>query len=164
MTAGQIEDRLACGLLVTTPARTLLDLGAVVPAEMVESALEDVLMRRLVSFDLLTRTPERLGGSGRKGAGVRCELVEEGNPATAPTQSRVETSCGGLGRRTRCGSGRWPGCALDFAHPNFRVGIEADGGIWHGRTLDVQRNRRQRERPGRVRLEGAALHAGRRAA
>ncbi|MDP1804119.1 MAG: type IV toxin-antitoxin system AbiEi family antitoxin domain-containing protein, partial [Acidimicrobiales bacterium] len=34
---------------VTTPARTLLDLGAVVTVELVEPALEDALMRRLVS-------------------------------------------------------------------------------------------------------------------
>jgi hypothetical protein len=55
---------------VTAPARTLLDLGAVVPAPVVESALEDALLRRLVTLELVTRTIERLGRPGRNGAGV----------------------------------------------------------------------------------------------
>lgn len=46
--------------------------------------------RRLVGFSLLTGTLERLGGRGRRGAAVLRELVEERDPATAPTQSVLE--------------------------------------------------------------------------
>ena len=129
---------------VTTPARTLLDLGAVAPAEVVESALEDALMRRLVTFRPLTDTRARLGRSGRNGAGVLRDLVEGRDPATAPPQSVLED---GLLRLLR--QGRLPepvrqhevgGVRLDFAYPHVRLAIEADSRIWHGGRLDIQRN------------------------
>ena len=129
---------------VTTPARTLLDLGAVVAVEAVESALEDALMRRLVTFELLGRTLGRLGGPGRRGAGVLRQLVQERDPTTAPTQSVLEDALlrvlrqGGLPRPVR--QYQVGGAWVDFAYPGLRLGIEADSGIWHGGRLDVQRN------------------------
>jgi very-short-patch-repair endonuclease len=132
------------GIPVTTPARTLLDLGSVVPAWVVEPALEDALMRRLVTFQLLTNTLERLGGSGRRGAAVLRTLVEERDPATAPTQSMLEDL---LFRVVRRGGLPAPlrqyevaGVRLDGAYPEFRLGLEADSRIWHGARVDVQRN------------------------
>ncbi len=129
---------------VTTPARTLLDLGAVAPALVVEPALEDALMRRLVSLALLTATLERLGGPGRNGAGVLRELVEERDPATAPTQSVLEDWLlrvlrrGGLPEPVR--QFRVGDVFLDMAYPDDKVGMEADSRIWHGGRLDVERN------------------------
>ena len=129
---------------VTTPARTLLDLGAVLPALVVESALEDALMRRLVTFELLTRTLERLGGPGRNGAGVLRALVEERDPATAPTQSVLEDRLFRLLRRAGLPEPvrqyEVAGVRLDGAYPHRRLGLEADSRIWHGGRLDVQRN------------------------
>jgi very-short-patch-repair endonuclease len=132
------------GIPVTTPARTLLDLGAVAPAAVVESALEDALMRRLVTFALLTGTLDRLGGPGRNGAGVLRALVEERDPATAPTQSMLEDL---LFRVVRRGGLPAPvrqyevaGVLLDGAYPDVRLGLEADSRIWHGGRLNVQRN------------------------
>jgi very-short-patch-repair endonuclease len=129
---------------VTTPARTLVDLGAVVAPEVVESALEDALMHRLVGFDLLNRTLERLGSSGRNGAGVLRELVEERDPATAPTQSVLEDKLlrvlrrGGLPEPVR--QYEVAGVRLDFGYPHLCLGIEADSRTWHGGRVDVQRN------------------------
>ena len=114
------------GIPVTTPARTLLDLGAVVPAYVVEPALEDALMRRLVTFQLLTNTLERLGGSGRRGAAILRALVEERDPATAPTQSMLEdllfrvVKRGGLPAPVR--QYEVAGVRLDGAYPEFRLG------------------------------------------
>ncbi len=129
---------------VTTPARTLLDLGAVVRASVVESALEDALMRRLVTFALLTATLERLGGPGRNGAGVLRALVEERDPATAPTQSMLEDRLFQLLRRAGLPEPvrqyEVAGVRLDGAYPDRRLGLEADSRIWHGGRLDVQRN------------------------
>lgn len=129
---------------VTTPARTLVDLGAVAPREVVESAMEDALMRRLVRFDLLNRTLARLGGPGRSGAGVLRELVDERDPATAPTQSVLEDMLlrvlrkAGLPEPVR--QYEVGGVRLDFAYPEIRLALEADSRIWHGGRLDVQRN------------------------
>jgi len=132
------------GIPVTTPARTLLDLGAVVPVDMVEPALEDALMRRLVTFELLTNTLERLGGSGRRGAAVLRALVEERNPATAPTQSVLEDRLFETLRRAALPQPvrqyKVAGVVLDGAYPDRRLGIEADSRMWHGGRLDVQRN------------------------
>lgn len=140
----RIDASRRLGIPVTTPVRTLLDLGAVAPAPVVESALEDALMRGLVTFALLTATLERLGGPGRNGAGVLRALVEERDPATAPTQSMMEDL---LFRVVRRGGLPAPvrqfevaGVRLDGAYPDIRLGLEADGRIWHGGRLDVQRN------------------------
>lgn len=129
---------------VTTPARTLLDLGAVVPSDVVESALEDALMRRLIGLRLLTNTLARLGGPGRRGAGVLRALVEERDPATAPTQSVLEDELlrvlrrGGLPEPVR--QYDVAGVRVDAAYPDVKLGIEADSRIWHGGRFDVQRN------------------------
>jgi len=110
----------------------------------VEPALEDALMRRLVSFRLLAQTLERLGGPGRNGAAVLRDLVEERDPATAPTQSVLEDALlrvllkGGLPEPVR--QYEVAGVRLDFAYPEVRLGIEADSRIWHGARTDVQRN------------------------
>ena len=101
-------------------------------------------MRRLVTFKLLARTIERLGGPGRNGAGVLRALVEERDPATAPTQSVLEDALvrvlrrGGLPEPVR--QYEVGGVRLDLAYPDVRLGIEADSRIWHGGRLDVQRN------------------------
>ena len=128
----------------TTPARTLLDLGAVVPGHVMESALEDALMRRLVTLELLLTTIARLGGPGRRGAGVLRRFVEERDPATASTQSALEDAFLRLLRRARpCEPVRQhevAGVRLDFAYPDLKLGIEADSRCWHGGPADVQRN------------------------
>lgn len=129
---------------VTAPARTLLDLGSVAPHDVVESALEDALLRRLVTFELLTGTLSRLAGPGRRGAAVLRALVAERDPATAPTQSALEDELmrvlrrGGLPEPVR--QYEVAGVRLDAAYPHVRFGIEADSRIWHGGRLDVQRN------------------------
>lgn len=129
---------------ITTPARTLLDLGAVVPTHVVEPALEDALLRRLVSFVLLERTLERLGGAGRNGSGVLRRLLEERDPAAAPTQSVLEDALLRLLRRAGLPEParqyRVGRVVLDFAYPALRLGVEADSRIWHGGRADVQRN------------------------
>lgn len=129
---------------VTTPARTLLDLGSVVSSLVVEPALEDALMRRLVTFHLLASTLQRLGGSGRRGAAILRALVEERDPASAPTQSVLEDRLFQVLRRAGLPDPvrqyRVAGVVLDGAYPHLRLGLEADSRIWHGGRLDVQRN------------------------
>jgi very-short-patch-repair endonuclease len=143
-TLDRIDVSRRCRIPVTTPARTLLDLGAVAPSEAVESALEDALMRRLVGFVLLQSTIERLGGPGRNGSGVLRALVEERDPAMAPTQSMLEDELmrvlkrGGLPEPVR--QFEVAGVRLDAAYPDVLFAIEADSRIWHGGRLDVQRN------------------------
>ena len=71
-------------------------------------------------------------------------LVEERDPATAPTQSMLEDLLfrvlrrGGLPAPVR--QYEVAGVRLDGAYPDFRLGLEADSRIWHGGRFDVQRN------------------------
>lgn len=134
---------------VTTPARTLLDLGAVAP-QLVEAAMEDALLRGLVSLSSLRRVLERSGAQGRAGTAVLRRLVDERDPSLAPTESPLEDALLGLLRRhglpepVRQHPVALPGgrlVRLDFAYPDLKLGIEADGRIWHSGRADFQRDR-----------------------
>ncbi|HEX2272566.1 MAG TPA: type IV toxin-antitoxin system AbiEi family antitoxin domain-containing protein [Acidimicrobiales bacterium] len=134
---------------VTTPARTLLDLGAVAP-ELVEPAMEDALFRSLVSLSSLRRTLDRVGAHGRGGTAVLRDLVDQRARGTAPTESPLEDALVALLRKHRLpepvrqhpvtvGGGRW--LRLDLAYPAARLGIEADGRRWHSGRADFQADR-----------------------
>ena len=132
------------GIPVTAPACTVLHLGAVVPVEVLEPAMEDAILRRLVSFSQLARTAERLGAPGRNGAAVLRRLIAARDPATAPTESMLEDLLarvlrkGGLPEPVR--QHRVGGVRIDFAYPEARLAIGADGRVWHAGRGDVQRN------------------------
>ena len=132
------------GIPVTTPACTLLHLGAVIPVEVLEPALEDAILRRLVTFAEVTRTMERLGRSGRNGAGVLRRLVEARDPATAPTESMLEDRLLGVLRTAGLPAPvrqlQMSGVRIDFAYPDARLAVEADGRVWHAGRSDLQRN------------------------
>jgi very-short-patch-repair endonuclease len=134
---------------VTTPARTLLDLGAAAP-ELVEPAVEDALLRGLVTLPSLRRALERVGAHGRGGTAVLRDLVAQRARETAPTESPLEDALVALLRRHRLpepvrqhpvavGGGRV--VRLDLAYPDARVGIEADGRRWHSGRADFQSDR-----------------------
>jgi very-short-patch-repair endonuclease len=131
------------GIRVAAPAPALVGLAAVAPA-LVEGALEDALMRGLVSMSWLGRSLDRLGGRGQPGCALVRALVAERDPAAAPTESRLEDVIVRLLRAARLPDPvrqhRVGGVRIDLAYPGERLGIEADGRIWHGGRLDVQRN------------------------
>lgn len=58
------------GVPVTKPARTLVDLGAVVPRWQVDAAIDVALARRLVTLEGLWWMLARVARCGRSGAGV----------------------------------------------------------------------------------------------
>jgi len=138
------------GVPVTTVTRTLVDLGAVMSFPRVESALDDALLRDLVSLRSLGDALERLGGSGRRGVATLRSLLLQRDPVCAPTESQLESSVLRLLRSAglplpRCqyvvelGSGR--SVRIDFAYPHIRLGIEADGRRWHSSAADTSRDR-----------------------
>ena len=123
---------------VTTPTRTLLDLAAVVSADVVEEALDDALRRGLTS---IARLEWRIAELGRRPgiAVVRKLLAARGDPTAVP-QSVLETRLLRLIKRARLPA---PECqhevkdggrlvaVVDFAYPDLRLAIEADGYRWH---------------------------------
>jgi very-short-patch-repair endonuclease len=135
------------GLPVTTVARTILDVAAFATAAQVEVAMESALRRRLTTRERLeaqlSRSPATLPGRGI----MRSVLSD--SPAVA-TESALEAKVwrllvqAGLPRPTRQYEVRDEGgrfvARLDFAYPNARLAIEADGYRFHSSRSDWRRN------------------------
>ena len=138
---------------MTNPIRTLIDLGAVVGRETVELALDDALRRRLTSLKMLLGRLDDLGGKGRRGAGVLRSLLKERDPKDAASESVLESRLLGLLRRAGLpkpitqyevrAKARLLG-RVDFAYPDARVAIEADGYRYHSGRAAWQRDLRRR--------------------
>lgn len=143
---GRGERRWRDGIELTTPARTLIDLGAVVRADLLEEALDDALRRGLVSR-VAMRTALNAAGRRRGVVAFRRLMAErDGQPFT---ESVFETRL--LRMILRAGlpaplrqhelrdvRGRLI-ARVDFAYPQHRIAIEADGYRWHaGRARWVQ--------------------------
>lgn len=124
---------------VTAAARTLIDVASVAPLNMVEEALDDALRRRLVSLPLLRWRLSELGRGGRPGIGaIRSLLAARGRSGVPESVFetrllRVLREAGitppALQHHVR--EGRRLVAVLDFAFPEARVAIEADGYRWH---------------------------------
>lgn len=128
------------GFTITSVARTLIDLGAVVGEELVEIALDDALSRRLTSVASLKQRLDDVGARGRRGVAVIKRLLIPRRDAEA-TKSLVETK---LLRVIR--EGRLPEpkrqfevllpnghrAAIDLAYPGSMLAIDAEGFRFHG--------------------------------
>jgi len=141
------------GIPVTTPVRTLLDLGGVQGARAVERSLEVALGRRLVTLEGLRTTLDSVARRGRRGVGVLRMLLDKRSEGDDLSESVLEARMLGLCReqglpapicqhevhhRTRF-VGR-----VDFAYPADRVAIEVDGYESHS-SLDAFRRDRARQ-------------------
>jgi hypothetical protein len=136
------------GVPCTTVPRTLLDLGAVVDRRVVRTAAQDAVIRGLVSVLDLVCILERLGGRGRRGTAALRWTVRSCLP-TSGLESGLEAALLGVIRSSgmpepvvqhelRCSDRR--GVRLDFAWPDRRIGVEADGRRWHATSTDFERD------------------------
>ena len=124
---------------LTTPARTLLDLGVVCPLEQVELALEDVLRRKLTTIRALRWELRTQGGQGRAGTANLRALLEHRPDDYRPTASRLELEVDRVLRSHRFPSyerqheleTRLGLLHPDFAFPTYCVAVEADSYRWH---------------------------------
>jgi Transcriptional regulator, AbiEi antitoxin len=125
---------------VTRVQRTLVDLAGVLPVIAMTRVLDDALARRLVSPERVLLTLDRLSVGGRSGlSGLREALAPwlEDLPAESVAEiafsRRLATAGIPAPRRqyaVRDGGGAFVG-RLDFAWPEFRLGLEVDGFRWH---------------------------------
>ncbi len=139
------------GISVTTPARTLIDVASVAPCEATEEALDDALRRGLVSIPRLRWRLDELGG-GRRGVGTMRELILERDPSARLPGSGFERRVLRMLRRSGLpepalqhevrNSGRLV-AVVDFAYPELRLAIEADGYRWHSGRVRWQHDRRR---------------------
>ena len=142
---------------MTTLARTLFDLSAVVRTERVARAIDTALARKQVTLIELSRTARDLGARGRrKSTVVRNILIERGEDFVAPASelehefvALIETSnLPQPARQVDLGDDDgWIG-RVDFVYRDERIVIETDGREHHSslldRRVDAERDRRLR--------------------
>lgn len=143
---------------VTCLPRTLLDLAGVAP-ELAEGALDDAVVRGLTTLGSVERLLDRTGGNGRAGTTLLRALVAARSSGQAPTESPLEDRLVGLLRRRglpepmRQHEVALPDggvVRLDLAYPDVKLGIEADGRVWHSGRADFARDRRRANRLARM--------------
>jgi hypothetical protein len=134
-----VDVEIVDAIPVTTVTRTLIDLGAVVPIEQLEEALDDALRRNLTTVPRLRWRVSELAIRGRRGIGKIRRLLDASEPGARP-HSVLETRFARLLRRAplpvpvRQYEIRERGRLLaipDFAYPEHKVAIEVDGYRWH---------------------------------
>lgn len=164
-TAGVVAHRSRCwtpvdrvrrhGLPVTTPARTIVDLGAMLAGDQLARVVDEALCRRLVSPRGLLVAVDRLAvGRGRAARRVRTlvapwggaalESVAEAGALRAITAAglpapRIQHVVAGARART------------DFAWPERMLVLEIDGFRWHSSPAAQARDS---ERANRLAAEG----------
>ncbi|HVF13689.1 MAG TPA: hypothetical protein VM942_03765 [Acidimicrobiales bacterium] len=127
------------GVPVTSAARTLGDLSAVVSAEFLGRLVDDSLRRRLLVLDDLREVYGILVGRGRRRITVLRAVLEDRLPGFHPGDSPMELDV----RRILVGAGLGDPVAqhqvlagstvylLDWAYPEDRIGIEYNGWEFH---------------------------------
>ncbi len=141
------------GIPVTTPERTLLDLGAVIDRPRLEEVPEFCLRRGWVSTERLEDRIARIGTNRRRGVAALHAILSRRTTGSPPTGSIFETRLLAAFRKARLPDplrqyevhdrGRLI-ARLDFAFPSQRVGIEADGADHHLRPARWDRDHARR--------------------
>lgn len=136
-------------LRATSVTRTLIDLGSVDPPAVVEEALDCALRRRLTSIPRLQWRLGAIGTRGRKGAAILRDLLVDRFAATSVTESPLEVRLGRLLRTSNLPSPRIQHevvangrvvARCDYAYPDVRLAIEADGYAFHSGKVSWQRD------------------------
>jgi very-short-patch-repair endonuclease len=135
--AGDVVSRH--GIPVTSPARTLLDLGATEPIDHVELALDDSLRKGLVSLPYMRRLLRRVGRQGRGGTRILRDLVDARPDDYIVPKSPLEGRVLQLMRKARLPDAdrQFPvevdgrTYRADFAYPQIRLMIEAQSRRFH---------------------------------
>jgi very-short-patch-repair endonuclease len=125
------------GIPVTTPARTLVDLAAIVDYTALRRAVREA-QRKLVTIPQLLETLDRVGR--RRGTSNLRKILAAGH---APTRSELEDAVldlilkAGFRRPAVNQPIRLQGRTVipDFRWPEHRLVIEADGAEWHDDRL-----------------------------
>jgi hypothetical protein len=144
--------RRDCGKLrnvpVTSPARTLIDLAAVLPGHELEAALSQAIVDRRVTAGVLRARVAEMSRRGLQGPNALRKLLvqsEDRCRSSSPLERRVAAvPAGGTlppFRREHPAYVEGGVYYLDFAFPHFRVAVEADGRRWHPDPAAFQRDR-----------------------
>jgi hypothetical protein len=146
------------GLRVTTAARAIVDLAAVVGPKRLDH-LVDLVSDRLTSVARVSACTADVARPGKPGITALGTVLDARGPGHVPPQSELESrlftalAAGGLPAPVRQfalpGRGALDGL-VDAAYPDVRVVIEADGRRWHTRIRDLRRDHRRDAEAARV--------------
>jgi very-short-patch-repair endonuclease len=142
------------GVPVTTVARTVFDLMALVSAGRAERALDSALARKLTTLPALRSTGRELCQKGRRGSALFRRLLTERGIDFRPTESGLEAAFltlvrdAGLPEPERQvdlgGTDGWIG-RVDFYVRTVRLILEVDSEWLHTAAVDVANDRRRDE-------------------
>lgn len=143
------------GIPLTGIDRTLLDLAGVLERHHLEVALDDALNRRLTTLASLESAILSHARKGRPGSGALRPLIKSRRALASVPESALETRFLGLLRAAQLPApvtqyeirdgGRFVG-RVDFAYPDLRIAIEADGFRHHSNRDAWQRDLQRRNR------------------
>lgn len=143
------------GLPVTGPARTVLDLFAVLSPQQAELAVDAALRQQLVDWPDLYEVLARHSARGRDGCGRLRAFLEAANPDAAIPDSRWNRMVGvllldaGLPEPTYEHMIETAGsfvARVDLAYPRKRLAIELDSVRWHMNQSSFVADPRRRNR------------------
>jgi len=127
------------GVALTSPARTLVDLAAILDEESLQRVVEHAFRRRIVSVGELRRALRWMPARGKAGTGIMAPLLDRG-VWNADTQSELERQALALFRRFGLPTPRCQYLVLegdrslgtvDFAWPPAKLIVEAEGFQFH---------------------------------
>jgi very-short-patch-repair endonuclease len=142
--------RLLDGLRLTSPARTLFDLGGLLDLETHLSAVDDAYQRELTTPQELREVYDELAGRGRRGSAALRDALAEIPPQARPTMSAYELRlaraliASGLPEPTRQHVVRLLDgtfVRIDLAYPDRRLAIEVDHTHWHAGLAATARDK-----------------------
>lgn len=142
------------GIRITTVARTLFDVGAVVGGFKLESAVEQALDKKLVAFDDIAEAVQRLFHKRRPGSLEIRRVINSRVDWSQAVQSELELRVLRMMRRLEFPEptiqhsvidldGRT--IRFDFAWPHLKVALEVDHSFWHAGS-DESRHDKSRDR------------------
>ncbi len=145
--------RIRNGVPVTSPARTLVDLGAVAPSSLVARCMEEWLADRKVAIDELKAAVAGHQGRGRRGVGILRRALETRVLVDLRADSGVEAllarvlkrHCVALPELHHVVTVGTVVAELDYAYPDARIAIEVDGYGIHLRSREAFEHDRQRQ-------------------
>lgn len=132
------------GMPVTTVARTLVDLGSTMPPRVVERALEQAYVRRLIAPGAVE---EAIGRARGRRTGTLRALLRAEAPESTPTRNDLEEAFLAMVRRVGLPdpevNSDLEGYSPDFLWRDKRLIIETDGYGAHGTKRAFERDRRR---------------------
>jgi very-short-patch-repair endonuclease len=140
------------GITVTTVARMLFDLAAVVSFPRLERAVDNALAMHLVTIEALHDMLVEMAERGRTGIGPMRRILAKRSPGYVPNESELENDFERLleqageplpRRQVDVGGEKWVG-RVDYRDDDSPVVWEIDGRTHHQQLLDAERDAKRR--------------------